>query len=258
MNEESLLDEENAIEKEMVTEEHTDVEDTELAEKKLRRKVVFGRVVFAVVVLAFVATFVYNYSLSFDATVTHFLDDTPRIGNNIYGYIDVPEGFTVTGSFNPQNANYVGGEDGIPEGVQLKNEDGTMYIMISLVTADRKRDDYVGFGDGRYCHYKKKNYFKDSSDVFQSMIEDLISRNILETEKDGLAAMSTSVLVGGIWGAVSEWKGQISGEEYQYRTFILGNPENKGVFHCVTVAYTGDNEECVEYARTFSLSPNRP
>lgn len=257
MNEEILLDQENAIEEEVVIEEE-DVVKEGVKEKKLRRKVVFGRAVFAVVVLAIVATFVYNYSPSFDATVTHFSDDAPRVGNNIYGYIDVPEGFTMTGSFDPQNANYAGGEDGVAEGVQLKNEDGTMYIMISLVTADRKRDDYVGFGDGRYCLYDKKNYFYDGFDVFQSMIEDLISKNMLETEKDGLASMGTSVLVGGMWGTVAEWKGQISGEEYQYRTFIIENPDNKGVFHYVTAAYTGDSEECVEYAKTFSLSSNEP
>lgn len=33
---------------------------------------------------------------------------------------------------------------------------------------------------------------------------------------------------------------------------------NKGVFHYVTAVYTDDNEECVEYAKTFSLSPNGP
>lgn len=259
MTEESLLDGKNVTEKEKDIDSNVvaEEEDKELIAKKLRSKVVARRITFAVILFVLVGVLVYNYSPSFDDTVTHFLDDGPRIGNNVYGYIDVPDAFDVSGSFNPNDDNYAGGADGIAEGVQLKSKDGTMYITISLVTADRERDDYVGFGGDRYCLYRKKNYFYDSFDMISSMMDDMANENILETEETGLASKGTSVLVAGIWGADVEWKGQISGEEYQHRTFILGNPEQKGVFHCVTVAYIGDNKECVEYVKTFSLSPQK-
>ncbi len=232
--------------------------DKGLREKKRRRRKIAGIITLVVTVFVLVFLLVYNYSSPFDDTVTHFSDEGPRIGNNLYGYVDVPDGFSVTGSFNPEDANYVGGADGIPEGVELKNEDGTMYIVISLVTADRKRDDYIGFGEGRYCPYDKKNYFYDEFEVFQSVTEDLLSKNILEKEKDGLVSMGISELVGNMWGVVVEWKGEMSDQLYQYRTFIVEDPEQKGVFHCVTAAYTGDNAECVNYAESFSLEPNRP
>ncbi len=232
--------------------------DEELMEKKQRRKKRVGIIVSVVTVLVIVVLLVYNYSSPFDDTVTHFSDEGSRVGNNVYGYIDVPEGFVVTGSFDPKDENYAGGKDGIAEGVQLKSKDGTMYIMISLVTADRNRDDYVGFGDDRYCLYEKKNYFHDAFDVFTCMSEDLIQKNILEVGIGGLASQGTSGLEGGMWGAIIEWKGQISEKEYRYHTFILENPEHKGVFHYVTAAYTGKNEECVKYAETFSLLANQP
>lgn len=227
-----------------------------IGEKEKHFSVVFVGVVIALVALIFVA--IGSVSPSFDDTVLEYSDNAPRVGNNIYGYINVPEGFTMTGSFCPDDENYVGGADGIPEGVQLKNETGSMYIVLSLVTPDKQREDYIGFGDGMYQLYDKKKRASHVEDVFDGVAEDLREAGMLSLEPDGMMTEGTFVHVNGLKGMGTKWKGDRDGKTYQYQTYILENPERKGVFHCITAAFLSGNEECVDSIQTFSLSKNQP
>lgn len=228
--------------------------------KTLDKKAMVSRIVFIAILLFLIVLIVKaigDYSPYFDATVTEFSDDAPRVGNNIYGYIDVPDGFVMTGSFDPENVNYVGGADGIAEGVQLKNTDGTMYIIVSVLTPDKNRDDYIGLGDGLYQEYEPKGFSTSVEDVFGIVVEDLLNSEVLEMDTDGLVAESGFVDVNGLRGMSAKWKGVRDGKEYYYQTHILENPEKKEVFHCVTAVFTPNNTQCVDYVQTFSLTSNK-
>lgn len=227
----------------------------------MNKKALVGKVFFVVaciVLIGVIVKAVGDYSPAFNDVVTHYSDTAPRVGNNIYGYIDVPEGFHMIGSFNPENADYVGGADGIPEGVQLTNESGTMSIVVSLITPDKNREDYISFGDGRYLLYNKKNTASSVDDAFDGIVDDLVEADILGVESDGLTMESTFVDVNGLKGSSNKWKGDRNGQTYQYQTYIVENPDRKGVFHCLTAIFTNGNEKSVDYLQTFSLSENAP
>lgn len=226
---------------------------------QMNKKVLIGKVFFVItciVLIGVIVKTVGDYSPAFNDVVTHYSDAAPRVGNDVYGYIDVPEGFHMIGSFNQENEDYMGGADGIPEGVQLMNESGTMRIVISLITPDKKRDDYIGFGDGRYLLYNKKNASSTVDNALNGVIDDLVETDILGLESDGLTMESTFVDVNGLKGNSNKWKGNWNGQTYQYQTYVIENPDRKGVFHCLTAIFTNGNEKCVDYLQTFSLSAN--
>ena len=109
-----------------------------------------------IVIAALIFLSVWNYSPYYNDTVYDYSDKTPRVGNNLYGFIDVPEGFVLKGSFDGNNEDYVGGKDGISEGVRLVDPKGNACITISLITPDRRKKDYIGLGFEDYFLCKKK------------------------------------------------------------------------------------------------------
>lgn len=254
--------EQNAVRKNVTEYEMEDfLENVYTDEKAFKQQRLITRViviVICVLLVLLIVRVISVHSSRFDDTVTDFSDDAPRVGNNIYGYIDVPEGFGVTGSFNPADVNYAGGADGIAEGVQLKNEKGTMYIIMSLVTSDKRREDYVGFGDGISQLYGKKRNKLDMDQVFDGIRSGLLENELLTAGEKGLLVEGELVDVNGLSGMSMKWKGNRGETEYQYQTYIIENPQQKGVFHCVTAAFTSGYEQCVDYVQTFSLSSGEP
>lgn len=235
----------------------TFVDSSNYVNKKERKGKVLYVLVCAFLVLVVVKA-IGSYSPYYNDTVTHFSDDTPRVGNNVYGYIDVPEGFVVTGSFDPADDNYAGGADGIAEGVQLKSEDGTMYIMISLITPDKKKDDYVGLGDGTYVLCDKGKITTEANGVIDYILEALYERETLSQHEEGMLTQGGWIDVNGLIGMSFNWMGDKNGHTYQYQTHILENPDYEGLFHCVTAIFTSGNEKCVDYVQTFSLTGEEP
>ncbi len=221
-----------------------------------RNKWIFG---LALVALVFViAKAISGYSPYYNDTVTHFSDNAPRVGNNVYGYIDVPDGFTLVGSFNPADEDYAGGADGIPEGVQLKREDGKMYIVLSLITPDKKKDDYVGLGDGTYVLCNKEKIATEAHEAIDYFLEALYEQEMLSSHEDGMLSQGGWVSANGLKAMSFNWMGDRDGQTYQYQTHIFENPDCKGFFHCVTAVFTEGNEKCVDYVRTFSLTQEEP
>ena len=237
------------------TEVYVDKGNNENGRKK-RNKWIF---VLALVAFVFIiAKAISGYSPYYNDTVTHFSDAVPRVGNNVYGYIDVPEGFTLIGSFNPADPDYAGGADGIPEGVQLKSEDGKMYIVLSLITPDKKKDDYIGLGDGTYVRCNKKKITTEADEVIDYFLESLYEQEMLSNQEDGMLTQGGWVDVNGLTGMSFNWMGERDGQTYQYQTHILENPNCKGLFHCVTAIFTSGKEKCVDYVRSFSLTGEEP
>ena len=76
-------------------------------------------VIISILLIVLVLWGILAYTPYYNDTVIEYSDKAPRVGNNIYGYIDVPKGFVMEGSFDSENANYAGGQDGIREGVRL-------------------------------------------------------------------------------------------------------------------------------------------
>ena len=237
------------------TEVYVDKGNIENGHEK-RNKWIFG---LALVVLVFViAKAISGYSPYYNDAVTHFSDVAPRVGNNVYGYIDVPKGFTLVGSFNPADEDYAGGADGIPEGVQLKSEDGKMYIVLSLITPDKKKDDYVGLGDGTYIECDKGKIVTEADRVTDYFLEDLYEKGMLSRNEDGILSQGGWVDVNGLKAMSFNWMGERDGKTYQYQTHIIENPDYEGLFQCVTAVFTKGNEKCVDYVQTFSLTQEEP
>ena len=202
---------------------------------------------------------VMSSSPRFHDTVYDYSDEAPRVGNNVYGYIDMPKGFAMTGSFNPADADYAGGADGIPEGVQLKNQDGSAYIIISLLTADKSRDDYIGLGDGMYQPHSKRLIAAKWDNIFDYVLEDLQQSEVTSLKNCvSLTIEGGFIEVNGMTGSTMQWKHERNGTDYNYRLHLIRNLEQVGVFHCVTVIYKDGHEECIDVVQTFSLTKGSP
>ncbi len=142
-----------------------------MEDKNITTRIVIIAAVIIIVGLGFLG--IWNYNPYYNDTVYDYSDNAPRVGNNLYGFIDVPDGFVLKGSFDGNNEDYAGGKDGISDGVRLVDPKGNACITISLITPDRRQKDYIGLGFEDYYLCKKKKR-KVTSDTIDDYLNSLI------------------------------------------------------------------------------------
>lgn len=220
-------------------------------------------VIISIVLIGFVLRGIFTYSPRYTNTVIDYSDKAPRVGNNIYGYIDVPEGFVMAGSFNEQNDDYAGGKDGIKEGVRLYAPDGSACITISLMTPDENQEDYIGMGFQKYvtCTKKVKSKNDKLKAVSYGVLEELTSSNELmaRTDVDGDDNSMSGVLIesNGLSGEAWQWDSMENGQSYHNQMNILEDPEKKNTLHCVTLTYKSGAVDYIDNLYTFSLNKEK-
>lgn len=189
----------------------------------------------------------------YDDTVLEYSNQASRVGNNIYGYIDVPKGFVMAGSFDEKNENYAGKQDGIQEGVHLYDPSGKACITVSLLTADQKQEDYIGLGLNQYFTYGKKERLLTAEKAWRHTTDRMVDRKNLVVEKDGAVATGSLVEINGLLGMSCRWDLEEEGEISHYLIYFIENPERKNTIHCITARYKTGYEECLDSLSTFSL-----
>ena len=224
--------------------------------EKRRGTVWIVLVIISILLIVLVFWGISAYTPYYHDTVIEYSDKAPRVGNNIYGYIDVPEGFVMEGSFDSENANYAGGQDGIREGVRLYDPEGTACITISILTPDRKQEDYIGIGRQEYFLCDEKKGIEKADDAWNYFSKQMWKENTI-TAKDGSYASATPVEVNDLAGMSGEWNIEEAGKIYHNQLYILEDPEKKGVIHCITASYQPSGIDCLDYLTTFSLKRDR-
>lgn len=209
-------------------------------------------VISSIMLIVLVFWGIWAYTPYYNDMVIEYSDKAPRVGNNIYGYIDVPEGFIMEGSFDSGNTNYAGGKDGIREGVRLYDPEGTACITISILTPNRKQEEYIGIGFQEHflCEERKRVIRADYAWNYFS--EQMWENNTI-TAKDGSYASATPVEVNDLVGISGEWNIEEAGKIYHNQLYILEDPKKKGVLHCITAFYQSSGIDCLDYLTTFSL-----
>lgn len=220
-------------------------------------------VIISIVLLFIILNKILTYTPYYDSTVTEYSDKAPRVGNNIYGYIDVPEGFVMAGSFDGQNDDYAGGKDGIKEGVRLYDPEGTACITISLLTADKKQENYLGTGFQKCILFEdNKNLAKkDFQDVTIGILEEYYNSDELAliTDVDGDASAFNGGVIetNGLSGMSYQWDSIESGQKYHNQMNIFEDPEKNNIIHCVTITYKPGYNLYLDNLYSFSLSSNK-
>lgn len=212
--------------------------------------------VISAVLLGLILAGIWNASPYYSDVVTDYSDAAPRVGNNLYGYIDVPEGFVMAGSFDAGNDNYAGGKDGVREGVHLYNSAETVCFSISLLTPDRGQEDYIGMGREYYFTYDKKERNMTADKAGIHIAEGLLKNNlpVRENSKDRGVVEGSPIEINGLAGEEYQWDSIESDKTWHNQIYLLENPEKKNVIHCITVTYQKGQEKYLDYLQTFSLT----
>lgn len=231
---------------------------------KKERKIIWVLVIIiSISLVCVILNEILTYTPDYYSVVTEYSDKPSRVGNNIYGYIDMPEGFVMLGSFDGQNDDYAGGKDGIKEGVRLYDPQGTACITISLLTSYKKQENYLGTG------FQKCILFEDSKDLAKEDFQDVIVGIIEEYyNSDELAAMTdvddnvssgggSAIETNGLLGMAYQWDSIESGQKYHNQMNIFEDPEKKNIIHCVTITYKPGCNLYLDNLYSFSLSSNK-
>lgn len=228
------------------------------------RKIVWVFVVIISIVLLFIIlNKILTYTPYYDSTVTEYSDKAPRVGNNIYGYIDVPEGFVMAGSFDGQNDDYAGGKDGIKEGVRLYDPEGTACITISLLTSDKRQENYLGISFEKCITFNKRTNLTNNmfDAVSVGILEDLLNSDelLVRTDVDGNPSQMDGSFIetNGLSGMAYQWDSVESGQRYHNQMNIFEDPEKKNTIHCVTITYKPGYICYLDNLYSFSLSSNK-
>ena len=218
-----------------------------------------------IVIAALIFLSVWNYSPYYNDTVYDYSDKTPRVGNNLYGFIDVPDGFVLKGSFDCNNEDYAGRKDGISEGVRLVDPKGNACITISLITPDRRQKDYIGLGFEDYFLCKKQRS-KLTSDTIYDYIKSMLydgSYNIQTLQnfvqmEDGTVSQGCWLEINNISGYYETYYTKKDGKTFHNQLYFMIDPNYKNMVHSICFSYQVGHEECRDYINTYSLSRKSP
>jgi len=189
-----------------------------------------------------------------DDQVTDFSDDGMRVGNNVYGYIDVPEGFTLAeGSFNPANEDYAGIRGGQRHGVWLYNEAQTESIWISMIESGAGLEDYIGFGMGEEILYGKKMQQPKAEKIFDRVTEKVFTRMEEITGQTRFSMTGEFLGIRNMKGMSMRWEYEIGNNKYSSVVYLLEDPDNKNRLHCISTTFTGSGDRCINSLLSFAL-----
>lgn len=204
---------------------------------------------------------IWNYNPYYNDSVYVYSDKAPRVGNNLYGYIDVPKGFVLEGSFDSNSDNYAGGKDGTFDGVRLVDTKGKACITVSLVTPDRKKKDYVGFGFGAQALFDKKKHKMTGEYVGEKFLKILFeepdsidSVEQISTMEDYSSGHGCLKLINDMNGYSNTWYSKKGDTIFHNQMYYLEDPDCKNKIHCVCFTYTTDSLEYRDYINTFSMT----
>lgn len=196
----------------------------------------------------------FKASFHGDDEVTDFSDDGTRVGNNVYGYIDVPEGFTLAeGSFDPASEDYAGIRDGQRHGIWLYNEAHTESIWISMIESGGRLEDYIGFGMGEEILYGKRKQRLTAEKVFERTTEKVFNSVEEITGKKVLCVTGEFLGIRNMNGMGMRWEYEIGNDKYSSVVYLLEDPDNENRLHCISTTFTGSGNRCMKSLLSFAL-----
>lgn len=230
-----------------------------MEDKNITTRIVIIAAVIIIVGLGFLG--IWNYNPYYNDTVYDYSDNAPRVGNNLYGFIDVPDGFVLKGSFDGNNEDYAGGKDGISDGVRLVDPKGNACITISLITPDRRQKDYIGLGFEDYYLCKKKKR-KVTSDTIDDYLNSLIydgSYNIHSIQnfvsmEDGADTHGGWVNINNLSGYYDIYYTKKDKKTFHNQLYFFTDSIYKNMIHSICFTYQVGYEECRDCINTYSLS----
>ena len=190
-----------------------------------------------------------NIKAAESEVVTSFSDDGTRRGNNVYGYVNIPEQLTeMTGSFNSASDVYGGIQNGINKGVRFSGE-GSLYMSMTILDVSNGLEDYIAIGENDYVAFGKKGKALDSEKA-----QEQFAGNLLESGRGITCVDGRRIRLGDVEGMEARWEMEENGSTIFYKVYFLDSPNSDNVVHCICARYNESEMDSLDSLSTFSFS----